>query len=182
MSAASALTPQDPALARLVDQIQTARAQRSPLQLRGGGSKDFYGGEPIGEPLEVAPLAGISSYEPSELVVTVRAGTPLAELEAALTEVFKSQPRDYWLSRLLAEDVPSAPIYTLDEALADPQVQHLGMVKELDHPKVGKIKLLGGAVTFSDTPAEILTPAPTHGQHTDEVLAKYGITTGKAAQ
>ena len=103
-------------------------------------------------------------------------------LHKGFQEVFATQPRQHWLDLLLAADVPSAPIYTLDEALADPQVQHLGMVKELDHPKVGKIKLLGGAVTFSDTPAEILTPAPTHGQHTDEVLAKYGITTGKAAQ
>jgi crotonobetainyl-CoA:carnitine CoA-transferase CaiB-like acyl-CoA transferase len=83
---------------------------------------------------------------------------------------------------LLAADVPSAPIYTLDEALADPQVEHLGMVKELSHPKVGKVRLLGGAVTFSDTPSEILSPAPTHGQHTGEILARYGIRPGKAAE
>ena len=86
MFAAPASTPQDPALAHLVDQIRAARAQRSPLEIRGGLTKAFYGGEPIGEPLDVSPLAGISSYEPSELVVTVRAGTPLAELEAALAE------------------------------------------------------------------------------------------------
>jgi formyl-CoA transferase len=103
-------------------------------------------------------------------------------LHEGFQEMFATKPRQHWLDLLLAADVPSAPIYTLDEALADPQVQHLGMVKELDHPKVGKVKLLGGAVTFSDTPAEIVSPAPTHGQHTDEVLAKYGITTGKAAQ
>jgi glycolate oxidase FAD binding subunit len=76
----------DPALARLVDQVQTARAARGTLDIRGGGTKAFYGGPASGEPLEVAPLSGISSYEPSELVVTARAGTPLAELEAALAE------------------------------------------------------------------------------------------------
>jgi glycolate oxidase FAD binding subunit len=56
------------------------------LRIRGGGSKDFYGEPATGELLETAPLAGITSYEPTELVVTVRAGTPLAELEAVLAE------------------------------------------------------------------------------------------------
>lgn len=76
----------DPALARLVDQVQTARAAGGHFRIVGGGSKDFYGNALQGEPLDVRPLAGISSYEPTELVVTVRAGTPLAELEAALAE------------------------------------------------------------------------------------------------
>jgi glycolate oxidase FAD binding subunit len=76
----------DTALARLVDQVQTARAQKGTLDIRGGASKAFYGGVPQGDPLDVRPLAGISSYEPSELVVSVRCGTPLAELEAALAE------------------------------------------------------------------------------------------------
>src|SRR6202008_4740135 len=55
-----------------------------------GGTKDFHGGGDAttrrGEPLDVKPLRGISAYEPTELVVTVRAGTPLAELEVALAE------------------------------------------------------------------------------------------------
>ena len=74
----------DPALEALVGRVQAARAAKTPLLLRGGGSKDFYGGEPQGELLDLRDLSGISSHEPSELVVTVRAGTPLAELEAAL--------------------------------------------------------------------------------------------------
>ena len=76
----------DAALQRLADQVQAARAARTPLDIRGGSTKAFYGGEPVGEPLDVRPLAGISSYEPSELVVTVRGGTLLADLEAALAE------------------------------------------------------------------------------------------------
>jgi glycolate oxidase FAD binding subunit len=76
----------DPALAHLIDRVMLAQADRVPLDIRGGGTKHFYGGTPTGEPLPVAGLAGISSYEPTELVVTVRAGTPLAELEAALEE------------------------------------------------------------------------------------------------
>ncbi|HSB25055.1 MAG TPA: glycolate oxidase subunit GlcE [Burkholderiaceae bacterium] len=76
----------DPALRRLIDQVASARARRAPLAIRGHGSKDFYGETPRGEPLEMAPLAGISHYEPTELVVTARAGTPLAELETVLAE------------------------------------------------------------------------------------------------
>ena len=75
-----------PGIDRLIDQIQTARARRTPLRIQGGGTKDFYGEAPRGEVLSLRDLAGISSYEPTELVVTARAGTPLAELEAALAD------------------------------------------------------------------------------------------------
>ena len=68
------------------EQILASAAEGTPLRIRGGGSKDFYGQAFEGQVLDVRPLAGISSYEPSELVVTVRAGTPLAELEAVLAE------------------------------------------------------------------------------------------------
>jgi glycolate oxidase FAD binding subunit len=76
----------DPAVAHLSDRIRSARARHVALDIRGGSTKTFYGEMPRGEPLDVRGLSGISSYEPSELVVTVRAGTPLGELEAALAE------------------------------------------------------------------------------------------------
>jgi glycolate dehydrogenase FAD-binding subunit len=76
----------DPVLSRLVDRVRAAAADAAPLTIRGGGSKDFYGGELRGEALDTTPLAGISSYEPSELVITARAGTALAEVESALAE------------------------------------------------------------------------------------------------
>ncbi len=81
---ADAPTPRHPALTRILDQVQTARHEHKPLDIRGGDTKSFYGNRRSGEPLDVRLLAGVSSYEPSELVVTVRAGTPLAELEAVL--------------------------------------------------------------------------------------------------
>ena len=73
-------------LRHLSDRVRAAASDRTPLRLRGAGSKDFYGETPQGELLALDSLCGIVSYEPSELVVTVRAGTPLAELEAALAE------------------------------------------------------------------------------------------------
>src|SRR5262249_46454806 len=68
------------------EHIRAAAVDGKTLSIRGGGTKDFYGEPPQGEALSITGLTGITSYEPSELVVTVRAGTPLAELEAALAE------------------------------------------------------------------------------------------------
>lgn len=72
------------ALKPLIERIHAAQADGTPLRIRGGGTKDFYGQALQGEVLSTAALSGITSYEPSELVVTVLAGTPLAELEAML--------------------------------------------------------------------------------------------------
>jgi glycolate oxidase FAD binding subunit len=69
-----------------IERVRAASAARRPLRLRGGGTKDFYGGEPRGELFDTRAHAGIVSYEPTELVVTARCGTPLAELEGALAE------------------------------------------------------------------------------------------------
>src|SRR5207342_1714826 len=65
---------------------------RTPLRLRGGGSKDFYGNTPRGEILDTRGFAGIVSYKPTELVVTARCGTPLSELEAALAQNYQFLP------------------------------------------------------------------------------------------
>jgi glycolate oxidase FAD binding subunit len=73
-------------LADLSERIRAATSARKPLRIHGGGSKDFYGGEPRGDVLDVTACRGIVSYEPTELVITARAGTPLAEIETALGE------------------------------------------------------------------------------------------------
>ena len=76
----------DHALLDVTDRIRAAVADRKPLRIRGGGSKAFYTQPLPGAVLDTSALSGIKSYEPSELVVTVGAGTPLAELEAVLAE------------------------------------------------------------------------------------------------
>jgi glycolate oxidase FAD binding subunit len=76
----------DSSLRQLTDRILAAAADGTPLRIRGGGSKDFYGQTLQGEVLDMSRHTGITSYEPTELVVTVRAGTPLAHLEATLAE------------------------------------------------------------------------------------------------
>ena len=70
----------------LRERVLAAAVDRTPLCIRGGGTKDFYGNAPSGELLDTSGHAGIVAYEPTELVVTARAGTRLAELEAALAE------------------------------------------------------------------------------------------------
>jgi glycolate oxidase FAD binding subunit len=84
MTAMSSFAPDTPSA--LIDQIKAAAAARSPLRIVGGDTKAFYGNPTSGEPLSSASWQGISSHEPTELVVTVKAGTPLAVLEAALAE------------------------------------------------------------------------------------------------
>ncbi len=66
--------------------VRAAHDGHAPLRIRGGGSKDFYGGMLAGDVLDVAGYRGIVAYEPSELYLTAKCGTPLAEIEAALAE------------------------------------------------------------------------------------------------
>lgn len=66
------------------EQVRTASAARAPLRLRGGGTKDWYGQALLGEILDTRRYSGVVDYEPTELVITVRCGTPLAEVEDLL--------------------------------------------------------------------------------------------------
>lgn len=74
----------DPALEALQERIRAAAEDRAPLRIRGGGTKDFYGGMPVGDILDTQVYAGIVQYDPTELVITARAGTSLAAVESAM--------------------------------------------------------------------------------------------------
>ncbi|MGB7542826.1 MAG: glycolate oxidase subunit GlcE [Burkholderiales bacterium] len=74
----------DSVLEQLSQAVRAAAAAKRPLRLRGGGSKDFYGQSLAGDILDTRAWSGIVAYEPSELVITARCGTPLAEVEAAM--------------------------------------------------------------------------------------------------
>ena len=85
----------DSALDHLQERVRAAHADQTLLRIRGGGTKDFHGGRALaGNVLDTRALTGIVSYEPSELVVTVRAGTPLTELQALLAEQGQCLPFD----------------------------------------------------------------------------------------
>src|SRR5688572_6627316 len=68
----------------LANTIREAGARGARLRIRGGGTKDFYGGALDGEILDTRAHSGIVDYEPAELVMTARAGTPLAEIESVM--------------------------------------------------------------------------------------------------
>lgn len=84
----------DAALHALIDQVRSAAGAGRRLDIRGGDTKAFLGGARQGEPLALRGLAGISSYEPTELVVTARAGTRLSDLEATLAASGQHLPFD----------------------------------------------------------------------------------------
>jgi len=69
-----------------IDRIRAAHADSTPLIIEGGGSKSFYGNADEGEVLGTRKLTGVVDYQPKELVLTARAGTPLSEIEALLGE------------------------------------------------------------------------------------------------
>ncbi|MFT4596325.1 MAG: crotonobetainyl-CoA:carnitine CoA-transferase CaiB-like acyl-CoA transferase [Paracrocinitomix sp.] len=77
------------------------------------------------------------------------------------------------LVKLMDEaDVPTAPVNTREEMLADPQVQHRGIVQESEHPTVGRIRSVRSPALFSKTASVHTRHAPLFGQHTDEVLTE----------
>jgi crotonobetainyl-CoA:carnitine CoA-transferase CaiB-like acyl-CoA transferase len=96
------------------------------------------------------------------------------EIVRILQETFRTQPREHWLRRLDANDIPNAPISSIQEVFNDPQVKHMGIPKQIDHPKMGKSNLIGSPINLSGTPAQFFRPAPLLGEHTEEVLARLG--------
>jgi crotonobetainyl-CoA:carnitine CoA-transferase CaiB-like acyl-CoA transferase len=98
-----------------------------------------------------------------------------AELRELLEGIFRTRPRDEWLARLEQEDVPSAPINTVAEAIAHPQAEHLGVIGEYGTGERA-VRLVRCPVDYTATPAGTALPPPTVGEHADELLASVGYT------
>ncbi|MSP41353.1 MAG: CoA transferase [Deltaproteobacteria bacterium] len=95
-------------------------------------------------------------------------------LEQALAPTFKAKTRGEWLKILDAHDVPAVPLYDVAEVLDDPQVRHLDLIEELEHPKAGKLKFVGGPVRFDNLAKQTSTPPPLVGEQSAKVLAELG--------
>ncbi len=92
------------------------------------------------------------------------------ELSELLQAAFSRRGREEWLRLLNEKDVPCAPLNTLDEVFKDPQVKQYGFPVEVEHPKMGKMLLVGSGVQLSRTPPAINMAPPTLGEHTEEIL------------
>jgi crotonobetainyl-CoA:carnitine CoA-transferase CaiB-like acyl-CoA transferase len=102
------------------------------------------------------------------------------ELVAILAEIFLTRPTAEWVAALNRADVPCAPVQTIDQVFAAPQVLHRNMLVEVEHPTAGKVKLAGIPVKFSETPASVRLPPPLLGPHNEEVLSSWLDMDGKA--
>ena len=98
----------------------------------------------------------------------------LDDLTSTLERTFKRNSSEYWLGALEAAGVPAGPIYNLEQVYDDPQVRAREMVVQTEHPVAGLIGNVGIPIKLSNTPGQFRMPAPTLGQHTDQVLRQLG--------
>lgn len=99
----------------------------------------------------------------------------LDELLQAIADALRTRPSAEWIERLVEEDVPCAPILSLDEVVVNPQVTANEMIEESVHPSAGPLRTARPAARFQRTPASDRRPAPTLGEHTRAVLDEFGV-------
>ncbi len=92
-------------------------------------------------------------------------------------EIFRQRTVAEWLRVLDEAGVPAGPVRFIEDLTDDEQVTSNGLVVELEHSVVGKVKMVGPMVKMSETPLEAENASPALGEHTDEVLAECGLTT-----
>ena len=96
------------------------------------------------------------------------------ELRPIFERVLKTRSRAEWVERLMKAGVPCGSVREISEVLADPQIAARKMVAEVDHPTVGRARVIGSPLKLSETPASVRTAPPLLGQHTDAVLTELG--------
>jgi crotonobetainyl-CoA:carnitine CoA-transferase CaiB-like acyl-CoA transferase len=97
-----------------------------------------------------------------------------AELIPLLQAVLETRPADEWLRELRAVRIPSGPIQTPEEALADPQTEARGMIVDIEHPLLGFVRCLGNPIHFDSLEITYRRHPPRLGEHTDEILRELG--------
>ena len=143
---------------------QTFRTKTRDLALAVGSEKLWKAFCPaIGCP----ELAGDARYRTNADRARNRDG-----LIAKLQEVFLTKSYEEWETLLLAKGIPMGAINSIAQVVEHPQVQARGTLVDMDHPRVGKVRMVGAPVRLSATTGAVRTPAPMLGEHTDEVLGQ----------
>ena len=137
--------------------------QGRPHQHRVGGAGDVRPVLPRGGARQPASTIPISPYAEGAL-------KNRDKLNAIIEEVTATKSSAEWIDILNEAGVPCGPIYKMDEVFADPQVKHLGIVQPVEHPALGRLDLVGQAVTLSRTPSHLRNATPERGEHTDAIL------------
>jgi crotonobetainyl-CoA:carnitine CoA-transferase CaiB-like acyl-CoA transferase len=97
--------------------------------------------------------------------------TARREIEA----IIKTRDRDDWYDFLVKHDVCVGKVYDVEEMVRDPQINHRGMIVDVEHPTHGRVRQFGVAIKLSETPGTIRTAAPLTGEHTEAVLKDMGL-------
>jgi crotonobetainyl-CoA:carnitine CoA-transferase CaiB-like acyl-CoA transferase len=103
------------------------------------------------------------------------------ECNSMIAEAMARFTTEEMLERLAESDIPSGPVFTMDQTFADPQVKHLDLEQELSSPSMGDFKLLTQAIRLSRTPTKNWTAIPEYGENTEEVLAEFGFSVEEIA-
>jgi formyl-CoA transferase len=98
------------------------------------------------------------------------------QLVPLVQELLLEKKADEWIELLTAADVPAGPINTVERVFLDPHTAALEIVKEIEHPTIGKLKLVGSPIRMSETPPVVELPPPLLGQHTAEILGEFGYS------
>jgi crotonobetainyl-CoA:carnitine CoA-transferase CaiB-like acyl-CoA transferase len=100
---------------------------------------------------------------------------------AMLQKPLLEDTSENWITRLNKAGVPSGPVYAMDQVFADPQVKHLGLAWPVPHPILGEVTLVRSPMNL-DGVAPPRRPTPERGEHTDEVLAEFGLAPDEVAK
>ena len=125
---------------------------------------------------EVIGEAGLA-HDPRFSTNAARVGAN-AELTALLSGAFAAWQRDALVAALDAAGVPAAPINTIPQVFADPQLQHREMLRHLPHPLAGSVPQVVSPIRLADAPLRFDRAPPLLGQHTQEVLRELGLLAG----